>query len=154
MIIPAWLRYGAPMLLAAVIAAGSTSCYYRGEAAQAALDASEAQKLAVQAAQDEYVRQHTETERRRFLLAAQTKAETDEEDSRDVRVDTRVERVYVRATCPSVPTAAADAGGAGAGAAELDPAYRRTLSQLRRAAREQLRLLNFCRAELRARSQH
>ncbi len=68
------------------------------------------------------------------------------ESARDDAIGSGVKRVYVRASCPSVPAAETDTGRA-----ELDPAYRQTLSDLRRGAAEQLRLLNLCRAELIAR---
>lgn len=73
------------------------------------------------------------------------------EDERNVNLDRGIQRVYVRASCPGVPSASPDSSRTQAGTAELDPAYRSTLSALRRGAEEQLRLLNICRAELGAR---
>lgn len=73
------------------------------------------------------------------------------EDERNASIDRGVQRVYVRAKCPAVPAISTDSSRAESGAAELDPAYRSTLSALRRGAEEQLRLLNICRAELMAR---
>lgn len=73
------------------------------------------------------------------------------ETARDGDINTGVKRVYVRASCPAMPAAEADTGRASGGSVELDPAYRQTLSDLRRGAAEQLRLLNLCRAELIAR---
>lgn len=75
------------------------------------------------------------------------KAEADRDDA----IGSGVKRVYVRASCPAVPAAETDTSRAASGTAELDPAYRQTLSDLRRGAAEQLRLLNLCRAELIAR---
>lgn len=72
------------------------------------------------------------------------------EAARDDAIGSGVKRVYVRASCPAVSAAETDTGRAASGAAELDPAYRQTLSDLRRGAVEQLRLLNLCRAELMA----
>lgn len=69
------------------------------------------------------------------------------EKQRDRAIDTGARRVYVRASCP-LPTTEADTSGTQARTSELDPAYRRTLSQLRAAVEEQRRLLNICRAEL------
>lgn len=71
---------------------------------------------------------------------------------RDASIGVGVKRVYVRATCPAVSGATTNASGTASGAVELDPAYRSTLSDLRRAAAEQLRLLNVCRVELLNRS--
>jgi hypothetical protein len=73
------------------------------------------------------------------------------EDERNANLDSGVQRVYVRAKCPSVPAASPNPGRTESATAELDPAYRSTLSTLRRGAEEQLRLLNICRAELGAR---
>ena len=73
------------------------------------------------------------------------------EDERNASIDRGVQRVYVRAKCPAMPESSANSSGASGGTAELDPAYRSTLSALRRGAAEQLRLLNICRAELGAR---
>lgn len=73
------------------------------------------------------------------------------EAARDGDINTGVKRVYVRASCPSVPAAETDTSRAASGTAELDPAYRQALSDLRRGAAEQLMLLNLCRAELIAR---
>lgn len=145
-------RYGAVFALGLAIAGTVQGWRYGEREARAEKAAAESQLAAVEAAGAEFVRQNTETERRRYLLAAQSKSDDDAENSRDGRIAAGVERVYVRASCPSVRPAAADAGGAGTGAAELDAAYRHALSQLRREASEQLRLLNFCRSELRARS--
>lgn len=94
------------------------------------------------------------------VLAAEDKKEVVErefndfkkaEAARDGDIGIGVKRVYVRASCPAVPAADTDTGRAQSGSAELDPAYRQTLSDLRRGAAEQLRLLNLCRAELMAR---
>lgn len=73
------------------------------------------------------------------------------EDERNVSIDRGVQRVYVRAKCPAVPATSIGSSRAESGTAELDPAYRSTLSALRHGAAEQLRLLNICRAELGAR---
>lgn len=73
------------------------------------------------------------------------------ESERNAAIAGGTKRVYVRATCPSVSGASTDSSGAKAGTAELDPAYRQALSDLRSGATEQLRLLNVCRAELMAR---
>lgn len=69
------------------------------------------------------------------------------EKQRDRSIDTGTRRVYVRASCP-LPAAETDTGRTQARTPELDPAYRRTLSQLRAGVEEQRRLLNLCRAEL------
>lgn len=70
------------------------------------------------------------------------------EADRDTAIDRGERVVYVRANCPSVPSASANPGRVESGTAELDPAYRRTLSKLRQGVEEQRRLLNACRAEL------
>lgn len=70
------------------------------------------------------------------------------EGMRNAAVSASVKRVYVRATCPAVPETSTGSSGVASGSAELDPAYRQTLSDLRVGAEEQRRLLNVCRAEL------
>lgn len=70
------------------------------------------------------------------------------ESERNAAVSASVKRVYVRATCPAVPETSTGASGAASESAELDPAYRQTLSDLRIGVEEQRRLLNVCRAEL------
>lgn len=73
------------------------------------------------------------------------------EDKRNADIGSGTQRVYVRAKCPAVSATKVDSSRTPSGAAELDSAYRSTLSALRRGAAEQLRLLNICRAELMAR---
>lgn len=143
-----WVRYGLPFALGLALA------HFYHLAAARAIE-TKAANLSTQQAREQrdlMAQQVSETERRRFLLGAHLLQVKTHEDDRDSRIDSGVERVYVRASCPSLPAVTPDAGGTGGGAAELDPAYRKTLSDLRRGAEEQLALLNFCRAELRARS--
>ena len=73
------------------------------------------------------------------------------EDKRNTDIGGGAKRVYVRANCPALPATQADTSRASGGAAELDPAYRSTLSALRWGVEEQRRLLNSCRAELMSR---
>ncbi len=73
------------------------------------------------------------------------------EAKRNAGISAGTQRVYVRATCPSVPATQANTSRTEIGTAELDPAYRQALSDLRAGAAEQLRLLNVCRAELMSR---
>lgn len=70
------------------------------------------------------------------------------EDKRNADIGSGAQRVYVRANCSAVPATSTDSSRTTSGTAELDPAYRSTLSALRQRAAEQLRLLNLCRAEL------
>lgn len=61
------------------------------------------------------------------------------ENNRNAAIALGTQRVYVRADCPSnrgVPTASTAATGSNGGTAELDPAYRQTLSDLRRGAEQ------------------
>lgn len=73
------------------------------------------------------------------------------EAERNKRIESGATRVYVRASCPSVPASEANPSGTASRTAELDPAYRQALSDLRRGVEDQRRLLNRCRAELMAR---
>lgn len=70
------------------------------------------------------------------------------EAKRNADIGTGVKRVYVRATCPAMPSTSTDSSRVESGTAELDSAARRTLSDLRVGVEEQRRLLNVCRAEL------
>lgn len=70
------------------------------------------------------------------------------EAARNVAISSGAQRVHVRATCPAVPATQTNTSRTEGGTAELDPAYRQALSDLRAGAAEQLRLLNVCRAEL------
>lgn len=70
------------------------------------------------------------------------------ESLRNSSIGAGVKRVYVRATCPGLPTSESDTGRIEGGAAELDPAYRQTLSDLRAGVETQRALLNKCRAAL------
>lgn len=61
------------------------------------------------------------------------------ENDRDAAIAAGTQRVYVRANCPtgnSMPADAVTASGDHAAAAELDPAYRQALSDLRRGAEQ------------------
>lgn len=71
------------------------------------------------------------------LHEARVKNEVYESD-RDAAISAGRQRVYVRARCPSgngLSEAAATTEGNNAASPELDPAYRRTLSELRRNAK-------------------
>lgn len=98
------------------------------------------------------VAQLNEREKRRAALARALGKANEEQRDMAVRLAAGTGRVYVRAACPNVPTPAPDAGGAGGGTAELDPAARQDYLVLRQALKAQHELLLFCRAELRARS--
>lgn len=58
------------------------------------------------------------------------------ENERDAAIAAGAKRVYVRANCPAMSETSGTTAGANAVAAELDPAYRSTLSELRRRDRE------------------
>lgn len=62
--------------------------------------------------------------------------------------------LHVNATCstPAVQAAGANAGGTGAGIAELDASARSAYYALRQGLSDQFAALNFCRAELKKRS--
>lgn len=68
------------------------------------------------------------------------------------RVSAGPERLYIKANCPAVPAAGADAGRAGSGTAELDATATGLYFALERGLAEQYGLLQLCRAELKKRS--
>lgn len=108
----------------------------------------DAQSAALSAAYDDRDAKIEAAENRKEVIEREFNDFKKAESVRDDAINAGTQRVYVRASCPAVPEAEADTGRAESGAAELDPAYRQTLSDLRRGAEEQLKLLNKCRAEL------
>lgn len=68
------------------------------------------------------------------------------------RVSAGPERLYIKANCPTVPAAGADASRTGSGTAELDATATGLYFALERGLAEQYGLLQLCRAELKKRS--
>lgn len=68
------------------------------------------------------------------------------------RVSAGPERLYIKANCPAVPAAGADASRTGSGTAELDATATGLYFALERGLAEQYGLLQLCRAELKKRS--
>lgn len=68
------------------------------------------------------------------------------------RVTAGPERLYIKASCPTVPATGADASRAGSGTARLDADSTRTYFALERGIAEQYGLLQLCRSELKKRS--
>lgn len=68
------------------------------------------------------------------------------------RVSAGPERLYIKANCPAVPAAGADASRAGSGTAELDATATGLYFALERGLAEQYGLLQLCRSELKKRS--
>lgn len=144
----ALLRYGLPLALGILL--GGWIQGMRWDADIAARDR-EAAKSYQAMVEDKDV-QLEEREKRRVATQVELSIANEKIDALDRAIADGSKRVFVRATCPTVPETSAVSGGTGSGAAELDPAYRPVVSQLRREAERQLALLNLCRAELRARS--
>lgn len=99
-------------------------------------------------AHEERDRKIGEAENQKEAVQNEFNAFKKSEGERNAAVSASVKRVYVRATCPAVPETSTGSSGVAGGSAELDPAYRQTLSDLRVGVEEQRRLLNVCRAEL------
>ena len=76
----------------------------------------------------------------------------DENRRLDDRIASGADRVYVRATCPSVPATATNASGSSPVTAELDPRYRPVVSRLRERAILAETWAKKCQVELRGRS--
>lgn len=68
------------------------------------------------------------------------------------RVSAGPERLYIKANCPAVPAAGADAGRAGSGAAELSAETKEDYFSYERAYNEQFSNYRLCWAELKKRS--
>ncbi len=69
-------------------------------------------------------------------------------DELERRIADGSKRLYVKAKCPAVPSAPADASGAGAGTAELDATATGYYLALERGLKEQYGLLQLCRRNL------
>lgn len=100
------------------------------------------------AAYEERDKKIVEAEDQKEAVQNEFNAFKQSEGERNAAVSASLKRVYVRATCPAVPETSTGAGRVTSGSAELDPAYRQTLSDLRVGVEDQRRLLNVCRAEL------
>lgn len=163
-----WLRYGSVAALAFSSAWGiqalrwnadvaeiqsthTTTLAERNEADRKAADATLIEQQRLSAERDAANTKYTD-------LAAQRAKEFEDATKkinqleRDVADGTR--RLRIRANCPAntpaagVPQAGADATGAGAGTAELDPIARQAYFELRRGIERQEYLLNLCRTRL------
>lgn len=93
-----------------------------------------------------------ETERSRTEYLEYKKNAESQIGDLERRVTAGPERMYIKAKCPAVPAAGADASGTGGGAAELDATATRAYLDLERGLAEQYSLLQLCRRELRNRS--
>lgn len=142
-----WLRIGLPMALGVLLGWWPTWMLWNAELTTVA----EAAHKAEQQAAREMDIQLTERESRRAATLADLEKANAQIDELDRAVAAGTKRVYVRASCPELP-AAPNASGVASRTAELDPAYRPVVSELRRRAEAQLALLNLCRAELQQRS--
>lgn len=109
-----------------------------------------ATNVSVVAKQYEQARAETESYRAQYL--EQKKNAQTEIDALERRIAAGPERLYIKANCPAVPAAGANASGAGSGAAELDATATRAYFALERGLAEQYGLLQLCRQELRKRS--
>ena len=93
-----------------------------------------------------------EVEFQRAALENELEKALNENRSRDDRIASGAERVYVRAACPAVPSTASNAGGSAPVAAELDPRYRHVVSRLRENASRWEAWGRKCQVELNGRS--
>lgn len=118
--------------------------------------ASEASALAiatnVEAVAKQYEQSRAETEKYRAQYLEQQANAKAEIDDLERRIAAGPERLYIKASCPAMPAAGADASRAGRGAAELDATATRNYFALERGLAEQYGLLQLCRQELKKRS--
>lgn len=148
MIFPAWVRYGAPLLIGLLIGWKATDLAWDADSAMR--DAATSEQIAKVHLERGLIL--TERELRRAALKIELDKANAKIEKLDADIASGAKRVFVRAKCPAVPAATSDASGIDGGTAELDPSYRPALSQLRRRAEEQLNLLKLCRQELLLRS--
>ena len=119
----------------------------------AGIASAKATVAAVGAINSQLIQSRAETESIRSTYLSEKEKANREIDDLERRVTAGPERLYIKAKCPAVvPGSGTDAGGTGAGAAELDATSTRTYLALERGLSEQYRLLQFCRAELKKRS--
>lgn len=120
--------------------------------ARAAKANAEAIEVNVSAVAKHYEQARAETESYRAQYLELKKNAQSEIDALERRVAAGPERLYIKANCPAVPAAGANASGTGSGAAELDATATSAYFALERGLAEQYGLLQLCRQELRKRS--
>jgi len=155
MIIPRWI---APVAIGVALIASHWFAYSQGESAEEARQDALRGKQAVAAAgvlAGQYAARDAavaDVEFQRAALEKELEKALDENRSRDDRIASGVERVYVRANCPAVPATSSDAIGSSGVAVELDPRYRHVVSRLRGNALRWEGYAKKCRVELMGRS--
>ena len=108
---------------------------------------------AVDAINSKLIQSRAETESIRATYLSEKEKSNREIDDLERRVIDGPERLYIKAKCPaSVPASGADAGRADTGAAELSAASTADYLSYERLYAQQFGLLQFCRAELKKRS--
>lgn len=108
---------------------------------------------AVGAINSQLIQSRTETESIRATYLSKKEKANLEIDDLERRVTAGPERLYIKAKCPAgVPGAGTDAGRADTGAAELSAASTADYLSYERLYAQQFGLLQFCRAELKKRS--
>lgn len=145
--------YGAAFLIGASGAWYVQGIRWDNDVTDRELASSQATVAAVDAINAEMTKARAETETFRATFIEYKSGAEREISDLERRVTAGSERLYIKAKCPAgVPATGADAGRAGAGAAELDSDSTRDYFKLERGLAEQYSLLQLCRSELRKRS--
>lgn len=145
--------YGVALLIGASGAWYVQGIRWDNDVASISLASSQATVAAVDAINSEMTKARAETETFRATFIEYKSGAEREISDLERRVTAGPERLYIKAKCPaSVPATGADAGRAGAGAAELDATATGYYFALERGLAEQYSLLQLCRSELWKRS--
>ena len=146
--------YGAALLIGASGAWYVQGIRWDNELTSISLASANATVAAVDAIYAEMTKARAETETFRATFIEYKSGAEREISDLERRVTAGPERLYIKAKCPaSVPAAGADAGRAGAGAAELDATTSGAVFHLERKLKDQYGLLQLCRSELWKRSE-
>ena len=147
------IRYAAVALAAFLAAWYVQGVRWDKDVKETRLASANATVAAVDAINIQLIQSRAETESIRATYLSEKEKANREIDDLERRVTAGPERLYIKAKCPAgVPGAGTDAGRADAGAAELDPIASGYYFTLERGLADQYRLLQFCRAELKKRS--
>ena len=148
------IRYAAIALAAFLAAWYVQGLRWDKDVASIRESASDAMSEAVGAINSQLIQSRAETESIRATYLSEKEKANREIDDLERRVTAGPERLYIKAKCPAgVSAIGTDAGRADTGAAELSAASTADYLSYERLYAQQFGLLQFCRAELKKRSE-